>query len=338
MCMKPWEFWPTWIFYPPILLWILWLCIRHWMLPNEMVKANPAFAFGGLGMSSKQHILEKFFYAAESELIKKDWDEKKKVQSAVGFARKHGVPVIVKPDTGCRGDGVKLLKSKKELEQFVGSITVDHQIQKYYPYEHELGVFYYRMPKAKKGKIFSITRKILPRVVGDGRRSVQELIDTKEEFMHRKDLVVKDETIDLHSIPKKNEKVLLSPFGNHCKGAIFKDGMDLWTQEFEDQVDRLAKKVPGFYFGRFDVKVKDVEKYMKDISQGRIIELNGVIAEATHVYDSTTFSLFAAYKIMFKQWDLVFRIAKQNKKEKGVSMSAFLSNLREYLKSRKTYA
>ena len=53
-----------------------------------------------------------------------------------------------------------------------------------------------------------------------------------------------------------------------------------------------------------------------DIRRGenfKILELNGAASEATSIYDTRN-SLFRAYAILFRQWDLVFAIGAANRK------------------------
>ena len=42
-----WEFWPAWLFYLPVIEWILWLGLRH-RRPTVFTAANPAFDAGGV--------------------------------------------------------------------------------------------------------------------------------------------------------------------------------------------------------------------------------------------------------------------------------------------------
>ena len=50
------EFWPMWAFYPPVLLYVLWLMIRYRGITLPTV-ANPSFPGGGLVGESKAQIL-----------------------------------------------------------------------------------------------------------------------------------------------------------------------------------------------------------------------------------------------------------------------------------------
>ena len=49
-------------------------------------------------------------------------------------------------------------------------------VQRYAPGPHEVGVFYYRFPHEARGHIFTITEKIFPKLSGDGRSTIAELI------------------------------------------------------------------------------------------------------------------------------------------------------------------
>ena len=43
----------------------------------------------------------------------------------------------------------------------------------------------------------------------------------------------------------------------------------------------------------------------------RVVELNGVTSEATHIYDPKL-SLWQAYKVLFQQWRIAFEIGARN--------------------------
>ena len=118
--------------------------------------------------------------------------------------------------------------------------------------------------------------------------------------------------------------------GTHCRGAIFLDGEWVKSDALVDAFDRISQGYDGFYFGRYDVRTPSVD----DFKQGRnfkIVELNGVTSEATHIYDPRN-SLLAAYRILFKQWRLAFEIGAHNR-QRGAQLlpvSALLKLLRAY--------
>ena len=117
----------------------------------------------------------------------------------------------------------------------------------------------------------------------------------------------------------------LAVAGNHCQGTMFRDGAQLLTPELETTVESIARRYAGFYFGRFDVRYDDVESF-KAGRGFKIIELNGVTSESTNVYDPT-WSLLSAYRTLWKQWSLAFRIGAANR-ERGHQTSSLRALLR----------
>ena len=100
--------------------------------------------------------------------------------------------------------------------------------------------------------------------------------------------------------------------GTHCLGAVFSDGKAVKTPALEAAIDRISKGVPGFYFGRYDIRTPSLEDF-KAGTNFKIIELNGVTSEATHIYDPQN-SLRDAYRVLTTQWRIAFEIAAQNVK------------------------
>jgi hypothetical protein len=58
--------------------------------------------------------------------------------------------------------------------------------------------------------------------------------------------------------------------------------------------------------------------------------LNGAASEATNIYDARN-SVFAAYRTLFRQWDLVFAIGAANRK-RGCAPASPLLVWREWRK------
>ena len=111
-------------------------------------------------------------------------------------------------------------------------------------------------------------------------------------------------------VPEAGETVPLVEIGSHCRGALFLDATHLVTPSLEEAFDRIAKQFRGFYFGRFDVRAASVEAFQAG-HDFRIVELNGVTSEATHIYDPAN-GLLAAYRALFEQWRIAFAIGAQN--------------------------
>ena len=247
---------------------------------------------------------------AEFETIPAALDPAVKVQRAQAFGERYGWPMVLKPDVGERGSGVAIVRSPGELAHYMTAARGATIAQRFVP-GLEFGIFYYRFPGEPRGHIFSITEKRFPVLTGDGASTLRELILDDRRAACLAPTYFKLTRYPLHWVPGAGESVQPVEIGSHCRGAIFLDGGRLATPELEEEVDRISRAREGFYFGRYDVR-SDSEA---DLRAGRftILELNGVSAEATHIYDPAV-SLYQAYRVMFTQWRLAFEIGEANRK------------------------
>jgi len=125
--------------------------------------------------------------------------------------------------------------------------------------------------------------------------------------------------------------------GNHAQGCIFRDGAKLYTPELEARIDDISQKLTGFFIGRFDIRYGS-EADLRAGKNFQIIELNGAASEATSIYDARN-SLFAAYRTLFQQWNLVFAIGAANRKRgcPPTKLSLVWQKWREYSRLAATY-
>ncbi len=319
-----WEFWPPWVFYPPGVFYVTYLAIRHRCL-TVFTCANPAITEGGFIGESKSAILQGLGRESESRQLIARWrliegslpNLEARIQCANNFMKQHRLdfPVILKPDVGQRGSGVAVIRSSQRLGDYLSnSVGADLIIQEYVA-GAELGVFYYRYPESRRGHILSITRKEFPFVVGDGNSSLEELILKDERAVCMARTYFNSQKDRLWEMPAKNVLVQLVELGTHCRGSVFRDGSELETDAMRAAIEKLASGFKGFYFGRFDIRTPDIS----GLQQGqnfKVLELNGVTSEATHIYDPGN-SLFTAYGVLFNQWRIAFDIGAKNR-ELGV--------------------
>ena len=127
------------------------------------------------------------------------------------------------------------------------------------------------------------------------------------------------------------EEFVVVEIGSHCRGSVFLDGNENITPKLAQQIDRLSKKLDGFYFGRYDIRASSAEA-LKEGHSFKVLEVNGVTSESTNIYDPRN-SVFTAYKILFKQWRAAFEIGKLNIQQGAQRHSIF--NLVQHL--HKTY-
>lgn len=335
-----WEFWPPYLFYPPVVAYIAYLGIRF-RSSTLFTAANPAIPAGGFVGESKHQILDQLKGAAAwlpcSTLLAVGAPSER-VAEAEAFMRENGLqfPIVLKPDAGQRGSGVAIVHSPEQLREYLAGPSFPAILQEYVAGE-EYGVFYYRYPGSKKGRIFSVTEKRMPVLRGDGRGTLEELILADDRAACMAEFYLRKNFERIQDVPAAGEKVQLVEIGTHCRGAIFLDGGKTITPTLEEVIDRIAKSFDGFFFGRFDIRVPSRQDFMAGHNL-KIVELNGVTSEATHIYDPKL-SLFDAYRVLFRQWRIAFEIGDLNRGRgtRPASVGELLDAARGYSEMSRSY-
>jgi hypothetical protein len=167
------------------------------------------------------------------------------------------------------------------------------------------------MPGCPRGRIFSITDKHFPVLVGDGVSTIEDLLWAHPRFrLQAATFVVRHREV-LTRVLGCGERFPLAIAGNHAQGTLFRDGRHLMTPALEARIDEIARAYPGFYVGRFDIRYSDVDAFTAGHDLA-IVELNGATAESTNIYDPDG-GLFRAYRLLFRQWAIVFAIGAANR-------------------------
>jgi hypothetical protein len=339
---RRWEFWPAWLFYPPVVVYYLWLAVKYRgaMLPTT---ANPGIFTGGVVGESKMATLRDLMntspeFTAEAELLAGSTPESRLASLLEICARRGiGYPFILKPDLGQRGAGIKLIRDEAQAAAYLRQTAAALVVQRFAAGPHEVGVFYYRFPAAPRGQIFAITEKIFPALTGDGTSTVSELVwrDPRARFLAGKYLERLGSRVG--EVLGAGETLGLVVAGNHAQGCVFRDGMHFCTPELGDRIDVISRKLTGFFIGRYDIRFS-IEEDLRAGQSFQIIELNGAAAEATSISDARN-SLFNAYRTLFRQWDLVFAIGAENRRRGCAPMGvlAFWREWRRYSALAATY-
>ncbi len=304
-----WEYWPFNVVYAPIYPYWIWLMIKS-RSAFFFNTSNPLIKNGGFLLESKKEIYDLIpqeYYPAT--LFFKSGTALNEVTDAVNKMELK-FPLIAKPDIGMRGMMVKKIDSVAELDHYVTHASVDFLVQDFIPYENEVGIFYYRFPNEKKGKISGIVGKEFLTVTGDGIATVEQLLQKDKRFILQLPVLRQTHADVLKSILKKEEEHLLVPYGNHSRGSKFLDITSLADETLVNTIDRICQEIPEFYFGRMDVRYNSWE----ELQQGRnfsIIELNGAGSEPTHMYDPRH-SIFFAWMEIIRHWNILFKISHLN--------------------------
>lgn len=331
-----WEFWPAWLFYIPIALRYLLLAIRYGSLTLPSA-ANPGIKTGGLIGESKNVMLAELSAIAPesvppSSLIPVDGDRLAMFHDFLA-TRGTSFPMVLKPDFGYRGSGFRIVHSSDEAADYLDKVRLPVVVQKYVPGPCEAGIFYYRMPGSAHGTILAITEKHFPKVTGDGKKTIKQLIIADPRAKHQAIILLERFEKRQNEILQHGEELKLVEAGNHAQGCLFSDGMSHWTPELEASIDRISQKVDGFFIGRYDVRFAAWEEFERGTGF-QILELNGVAGEPTSAYDASR-SIVHAFALLFRHWELAFAIGAENRR-RGHHPDSSATILKEWLSYRKT--
>jgi hypothetical protein len=314
-----WEYWPFEVVYFPIFFYWLWLSVKARSL-FFFSAANPSIESGGMLGESKYGILEKLpdEYKPRTLLIE--------IPLGMGAilekiqAERITFPLIAKPDVGERGWKVEKIHNQTELEAYVKQMRVNFLIQEYVAYEIELGLFYYRFPSQTKGVISSIVMKEFLTLTGNGKSTVRELILNHQRARLQYEVLVEKNPGLMEQILPDGTKTTLVYIGNHCRGTKFVNGNHLINDRLISVFDKISSSVPGFHFGRYDIRCQSLEELYE--GKGiKILELNGAGAEPGHIYDPD-FPFLEAYGVLFHHWSILYQISKANYEKGTPYMSA----------------
>lgn len=328
--LTEWEHWPTYIYYVPLLPFFFLRFLKEGH-PNHYLTANPGIRYSGNGTESKFNTLSLVpkKYRPISLLATPENRknlEKKLEELGLSF------PLIAKPDRGFRGYLVKKIDSAQALSNYLNQVQTDVLIQEFISYSKELGIFYHRYPGQDRGQVTSVTIKEFLKVVGDGSKTIAELIHDDSRAYLYSDLFTRIHKQQIDRVLDPGEELVLSVIGNHSKGTRFVNGNHLINQELNAFMDRICKPMKGFYYGRLDIKYENHDQLLKG-EAFKVIEVNGIISEPTHIYDATheKASFLNALKTINSHWKIMSQIAHINHHKNRVAypgVMEYIQNMR----------
>ncbi|MDF1584453.1 MAG: hypothetical protein RQ733_08460 [Methyloprofundus sp.] len=315
------EFWPTWLMYLPVgVMWFIWsLRYRSMTLP---LIANPRLFLSGMVGGSKAELMSQATGKCDKAIL--PWIKITKSSCDPVEQANHGLqllnhknisfPFVCKPDTGCRGAGVKLIKDQASFEATLKKYPVGAGIilQKLSTYSDEVGIFFVRYPKTPEGKIVSLTFKNRPEVVGNGLNTVCELVQQDPRAAKLLSLYQSRNHAVWHSVLPEGKRHSLLFSASHCRGAVFLDGRQYIAPELNQAINRIMQDLPEFHYGRMDVKYKDLASLVQGLHL-EIVEINGASSESIHIWDKDA-RLIDAMKTLVWQYQTLFEIGNQIRK------------------------
>ena len=302
-----WEFWDFNVVYALTGILHLWQSLKSGSF-FYFSAANPGLENSGFIGETKSSIM-----ALLPEDKQPAWFlvSKESVEMVLQSIEKHQLtfPLIAKPNVGERGKGVSKINSEQELRAYHNQISVPYIVQTYVDLPLELGVFYYRFPNQPQGVVSSVVKKGFLTLAGDGKSTLNELVEANPRASFVADYLSRKFENRWNEVLPKGEKLELEGIGNHCRGTTFLNGNGLISERLIQVFDALSQSVPGFYFGRYDLRAASVEALEKGDFQ--ILELNGAGAEPAHIYQPG-FSFWEGQRVLLHHWQVLHEISRQN--------------------------
>ena len=301
------EYWPWYIIYLPVFPLLLWYAFRarSFVFFTNVDPAIDLSGFFGERKSEIYALLPKGSYPTTvliAPRLPSGVVQKRMAEAGLIF------PLIAKPDIGERGNGVTRVDSEQALTEVLRTEHSGMLLQALVPWPHEYGLLFARDPLSGKTELLSITAKRFLSVIGDGHRSVEELLARTHRGKKQLERLRAYKADLLARVPRVNEEVVVEPVGNHCRGTIFLDACHLNSTALQEQVSKVMDRTEGVYYGRFDVRAESEEALL----EGRfiILEMNGVASEPGHIYDPS-YSIFRCWSELLRHVRYIPRISAQ---------------------------
>lgn len=263
--------------YTPVFIIIIIQSVRHKLNPKILLKTNTLFPHSGI-FTPKSAIDAKFSVNGNSRYFAKltklsctsIWSVNLEKVEEFMIENKINYPIILKPENSVEGIGLRYIENRDRLKEVLPDLSEDYIAQEYVSWPHELSVFYLKYPSCPKGKIWSITERII----------ITE---------------------------SKNDPKIVAPHNR----IYYNDLTYMKTVEL-DKVFLKLSSIDGFNFGRFDVKVRDMNEFLLKGSGFMILEVNlGATSMALHAFENK-WNLFKMYKVINEQFAFALEIASEN--------------------------
>jgi len=218
-------------------------------------------------------------------------------RDAVRAAKRIGFPVVTKPLDGNHGRGVAInLRTDEEVEtgfekasEHGRTIIVESYIE---GFDHRILVV--------DGELVAAAKRVPGHVLGDGKHTIEQLVDkvnedprrgvghekvlTRLEFDHQAERLLKKLGYDRDTIPKKGEEVFLRSTANLSTGGTAIDVTDVMHPDNREMAIRAIKAI-GLDIGGVDFLTRDITESYREAGGG-ICEVNAGPGFRMHVAPS----------------------------------------------------
>ncbi|MFT5950108.1 MAG: cyanophycin synthetase [Francisella sp.] len=218
-------------------------------------------------------------------------------EGALSAAKSLGFPLVVKPLDGNHGRGISInLNSMDEIKE---AFVEANKISRYVLLEQFATGFDHRM-LVVNGKLVAVAKRVPGHVVGDGKHTIEELLNIvnedprrgvgHEKVLTRLELDYQANTLltaagyDKDTILKNDEICYLRSTANLSTGGTAIDVTDIVHPDNRDMAERAIKAV-GLDVGGVDFLIDDIAESYHEIG-GAICEVNAAPGFRMHVSPS----------------------------------------------------
>lgn len=303
---------PKWLICIPLACQWLWLALRYRSatLPSA---ANPLITAGGLVGEGKLEYFRGSGPVARAATARHCSISTHRTRSAQALGRildgaGLSFPIVAKPDLGLCGYGVRRVDDMAALQGYLAGFPRNEVVilQQYLAQEGEAGIFYARDPATGTGRILGLAVRYFPRVVGDGARTLSELIAADPRARRLVGSTRHAGNFIGSTVPARGEVVRLATIGSTRVGGLYRDGGAHISPALTAAIDAIARDMPQFHCGRFDVRFESVDDLRAGVGF-TIMEINGAGSEAIEAWDPET-GIVKGFGIIFAKQKVLFAI------------------------------
>lgn len=296
---------PFWLFQLPLFPYYLYLFIRSGSV-TFFTACNPGLITGGLVNELKYDLLKQVPLKFRPLTLFAPVDETAESILTRMRVAHMDFPIIIKPNIGEKGWRVKKVNDESGLLAYLDNNQFDILVQEYIDEPVELGVLYYKIPGSGEYGITSIGIKEIPSVIGNGVDTLQELVKNDTHLTYLMQL----NKLDAAAVIPAGEFFYLDYIAHRNRGTVFKNASFLIKPDIINCFKQITEGIEGFYFGRFDIKVKSIADFAEN-QEFKILEVNGLGSVPIHIFDSGV-SVKEMYKAMYRHWKLIYQISMIN--------------------------
>lgn len=266
--------------------------------PAIYAAANPGLGhLGGVSGEEKSLLLAPFaghaLVAPFARIPAGDRDARITALAELVRAGTLAYPLVLKPDEGEKGVGVRIVTNDEESAKWFGEFKVDTLAQPFVK-GREYEVLWSRAPKASEGAILAVVEKVRVSVQGDGKHTLERLILASDTALDNADTFVRLNAGREDSVPPAGECVTLSEIGSVAKGARVSVRHGLTEAAGANAaINALVATVPGITWMRLDVRSESDEAFAAGRFTVTEVEGAGRISSALRDPDIRTADVLA---------------------------------------------